>query len=201
MSTNPARHYVTRKLEFDAAHRVLLHESKCKHLHGHRYTLEVTVSAAQLDALARVVDFGVLKTILGGWVDANWDHNILLNSLDPFLTLAAKLETQWTLANLGEADTDTETSPIVQIFGANKRPYLFDQLNPTAETIAAVFLQIASELLAHMPQLRVEQIRVYETPNCWADAYAMITTEETPLAVSIIEKPKSRRTMRSADPE
>ena len=33
---------ITRKLEFDAGHRVMNHESKCATCHGHRYVLEVT---------------------------------------------------------------------------------------------------------------------------------------------------------------
>ena len=32
----------TRRIEFDAAHRVMEHESKCRHLHGHRYAIEAT---------------------------------------------------------------------------------------------------------------------------------------------------------------
>ena len=60
----------TRKLEFDAAHRVMEHESKCRHLHGHRYVAEVTVATSELDGLGRVLDFGLLKTELGGWIDA-----------------------------------------------------------------------------------------------------------------------------------
>ena len=34
----------TRRIEFDAAHRVMGHEGKCKHLHGHRYALEARVA-------------------------------------------------------------------------------------------------------------------------------------------------------------
>jgi 6-pyruvoyltetrahydropterin/6-carboxytetrahydropterin synthase len=51
----------TRRIEFDAAHRVMEHESKCKHLHGHRYALEATFVAPDLDTLGRVVEFGVIK--------------------------------------------------------------------------------------------------------------------------------------------
>ena len=39
---------------FDAAHRILGHSGKCAYLHGHTYRLEVTVSAAELDALGMV---------------------------------------------------------------------------------------------------------------------------------------------------
>ena len=35
---------VTRKLEFDAGHRIPDHRSQCRNLHGHRYVLEVTLA-------------------------------------------------------------------------------------------------------------------------------------------------------------
>ena len=72
----------TRRIEFDAAHRILEHESKCKMLHGHRYALEITVKAEKLDKLGRVVDFGVIKEVVGQWIDNNWDHNTILSNKD-----------------------------------------------------------------------------------------------------------------------
>ncbi|MDP2804397.1 MAG: 6-carboxytetrahydropterin synthase, partial [Gallionellaceae bacterium] len=35
---------ITRRLEFDAGHRIPNHNSQCKHLHGHRYAIEITLS-------------------------------------------------------------------------------------------------------------------------------------------------------------
>jgi 6-pyruvoyltetrahydropterin/6-carboxytetrahydropterin synthase len=35
---------ITRRLEFDAGHRIPDHASQCRHLHGHRYALEITLS-------------------------------------------------------------------------------------------------------------------------------------------------------------
>ncbi|MQM35299.1 MAG: 6-carboxytetrahydropterin synthase QueD, partial [Candidatus Accumulibacter phosphatis] len=34
---------ITRRLEFDAGHRIPDHKSQCRHLHGHRYALEITL--------------------------------------------------------------------------------------------------------------------------------------------------------------
>ena len=50
-----------RRHEWDAMHRIPLHESKCKAFHGHRYAAEITCQAEQLDHLGRVVDFSVIK--------------------------------------------------------------------------------------------------------------------------------------------
>ena len=35
---------VTRRLEFDAGHRIPDHRSQCRNLHGHRYVLEITLT-------------------------------------------------------------------------------------------------------------------------------------------------------------
>lgn len=149
---------VTRSLYFDYGHRVLRHESKCAHLHGHRGRIDITVRATdkELDDLGRVIDFGVVKQILGKWIDNNWDHNMLLNSEDP---LALLWEERWSL----------KQPPIDQIRAIfnNKLPYLFDKENPTAENIARHFWDVAN---LHLPKnIRPVRVRVYETPNCWAD--------------------------------
>lgn len=132
---------ITRRIEFDAAHRVLGHEGKCKLLHGHRYLCEVTVEASELDPLGRVVDFGVVKEKVGGWVDRHWDHNVLLHAQDPLRNLPAAIPEQM--------------------------PYIMSYGNPTAENIAATLYGVAVSLLP--THLKVVNVRVYETPNCYAD--------------------------------
>jgi 6-pyruvoyltetrahydropterin/6-carboxytetrahydropterin synthase len=131
----------TRRLEFDSAHRVTRHESKCRHLHGHRYVVEVTAQAAELDACGRVVDFGVVKEKVGAWIDAAWDHG----------TLAAP----W----------DTDLIALCEKNGWKVYPM---PAEPTAENIAVELAKTADALLDDTG-VRVVAVRVYETPNCWAD--------------------------------
>jgi 6-pyruvoyltetrahydropterin/6-carboxytetrahydropterin synthase len=134
----------TRKLEFDAAHRVMLHESKCKYLHGHRYVVEATFMADALDALGRVIDFGVIKQVLGTWIDEHFDHNTILNIEDK---------------QLGE-----------MIAGQLQQNIYYLPYNPTAENIAKYLLEeICPKLFADYP-INCVHIRVYETPNCYAEA-------------------------------
>ncbi len=40
---------ITRRLEFDAGHRIPDHKSQCRHLHGHRYAIEITLSGSVID--------------------------------------------------------------------------------------------------------------------------------------------------------
>lgn len=133
----------TRKIEFDAAHRVMHHASKCKMLHGHRYAVYATF-AAPLDQLGMVIDFGTIREILGGWIDQNWDHNTILNIKDQ---------------ELG--------NEIAKITG-QKIYYL--NCNPTAEEMANyLFSEICPKLFSEY-KITCKKIKIFETPNCYATA-------------------------------
>ena len=72
---------VTRLLQFCYGHRLLRHESKCAGLHGHQGNVEITCAAKvdYLDPVGRVVDFSVVKEVVGSWIDAKLDHTMILN--------------------------------------------------------------------------------------------------------------------------
>ena len=131
----------TRKLEFDSAHRVMRHESKCRHLHGHRYVAEITVQADELDDLGRVIDFSVIKKIVGGWIDENWDHGTIVNEFDMSLIRVCR-EEDWKFYTM--------------------------KGNPTAENIAQYLYKKAGSLLKDKG-IEILMVRIYETPNCWSD--------------------------------
>ena len=69
---------IQRRFQFCAGHRIPRHESKCRNLHGHNYVLWLEVSAPELDALGRVIDFGVIKELIGSWIETHWDHGFIL---------------------------------------------------------------------------------------------------------------------------
>jgi 6-pyruvoyltetrahydropterin/6-carboxytetrahydropterin synthase len=164
---------ITRVLEFDAGHRVWGHESKCAHVHGHRYKVEVTVTAQELDSLQRVIDFSVVKSVIGGWIDANWDHNLLLNTRDSLLEHHRK----------------------VSLF--EREPFVFPDMNPTAEVMAR-FLGLLSIQLLEPYGITCTRCRLYETPNCWADWQAEFESQNTSPSVDAEDdlRKKSLRTMR-----
>ena len=130
----------TRRLEFDAAHRILNHESKCKLLHGHRYAIEASFAAKSLDDLGRVIDFGIVREVLGAWIDEHFDHNTILSIHDK---------------NLGEKISETTGQKI----------YYLNE-NPTAENIAKhLFNEICPKIFANFA-VKCVSIKLYETPNC-----------------------------------
>ncbi len=76
---------MTRRFEIDAGHRLQRHDGKCRNAHGHRYAFELTVGAAQLDEVGRVLDFAAVKQSVGGWLDEALDHGMVLEVGDPLL--------------------------------------------------------------------------------------------------------------------
>ncbi|HTU19049.1 MAG TPA: 6-carboxytetrahydropterin synthase [Gemmataceae bacterium] len=76
---------VTREITFCYGHRLLDYDGKCRHLHGHNGKAVITLAADTLDPLGMVVDFSRLKRVVGGWIDEQLDHKMLLHKDDPLL--------------------------------------------------------------------------------------------------------------------
>ncbi len=142
---------ITRRLEFDAGHRIPQHASQCRHLHGHRYAIEITLSGEVIrtEGAARqgmVMDFSDVKNIANAVLVNQWDHAFLVYQGDQ-----AVVEF---LASL--PGHKTVVLPVV----------------PTAENLAAEAFRIldAAYLDTYGNHLRLQRVRLYETPNNWADA-------------------------------
>ncbi len=139
----------TRRLEFDAGHRVLGHEGKCASMHGHRYGVEVTCETSggeTTDSLGRVIDFSVIKRLVGEWLDHHWDHGFILY------------------------DKDEEMVRVFRSLGKEHKSFLLPY-NPTAENLARYLLQEICPVLFRTYGIRAIMVAVYETPNCRAEAY------------------------------
>jgi 6-pyruvoyltetrahydropterin/6-carboxytetrahydropterin synthase len=142
---------ITRRLEFDAGHRIPDHASQCRHLHGHRYTIEISLGGRIIDdpdcaTNGMVMDFGEIKRIAWEKVVSQWDHAFLVWREDKCV-----LEF---LASLPDHKT-----------------VIFDTV-PTAENLAAEAFRVLDAAYhdSYGNRLRLERVRLYETPNCWADA-------------------------------
>src|SRR5471030_2446561 len=70
---------ITRKLEFDAGHRIPDHKSQCRNLHGHRYTLEITLTGQVISVEGNsdngmIMDFSDIKALAKEHLVDVWDH-------------------------------------------------------------------------------------------------------------------------------
>lgn len=142
-----SRFTCTRRLTFCAGHRIAQHESKCAHLHGHNYVAWIKCGARNLDRAGRVVDFGVIKERVGGWIDKNWDHGMILE------------------------ESDRAAVALAEAFSARvsvrQKLYLMDA-PPTAENMAAELFRAAQPLL-EPAGVDVLCVRLDETENCSAE--------------------------------
>lgn len=142
---------ITRRLEFDAGHRIPDHRSQCQHLHGHRYAIEVTLGGDILHmpgaaANGMVMDFSEVKALAREHLIDVWDH--------AFLVYAGDL-------------------PVVEFLRSlpNHKTVVLDCI-PTAENLAERAFAILDRVYRDRfgNHLHLERVRLYETPNCWADA-------------------------------
>ncbi|MBI5242941.1 MAG: 6-carboxytetrahydropterin synthase [Elusimicrobia bacterium] len=99
---------VTKLIHFCYGHRLLDYQGKCRRLHGHNGTVEITIDKPRLDSRGIAMDFEDIKSIVQLWIDAELDHRTILSAKDPLVPVLRKLE-----------------EPVVTLPG-----------NPTAEAIA-----------------------------------------------------------------
>ena len=142
---------ITTRLEFDAGHRIPSHKSQCKNLHGHRYAIEITLSGdiiTQADASdnGMVMDFSEVKAIAKNSVVDIWDHAFLVYQHDT------------------EVLNFLNTLP-------NHKTVVFPTV-PTAENMAREAFNILKSNYqdTYGNHLKLVKVRLYETPNNWADA-------------------------------
>lgn len=144
---------ITTRLEFDAGHRIPNHKSQCRNLHGHRYAIEITlsgdiISASDVSENGMVMDFSDVKQIARTSVVDVWDHAFLVFKDD---------------------------KPILDFLNTlpNHKTVIFPSV-PTAENMAAEAFRILKSQYkdTYGNHLTLERVRLYETPNSWADALA-----------------------------
>lgn len=121
---------VTETLFFSYGHRLLDYEGKCAHAHGHNARVEVRIEAPALDPRGMVADFCEIGATVRTWIDAHLDHRMILRRDDPLVKA---------LADLAE-------------------PVFLMDASPTAEAIAKVIFDAASQR-----GLPVAEVRVWET--------------------------------------
>jgi 6-pyruvoyltetrahydropterin/6-carboxytetrahydropterin synthase len=142
---------ITTRLEFDAGHRIPDHKSQCRNLHGHRYALEITLSGdiinqEKTSENGMVMDFSDVKRIARDSVVDVWDHAFLVYK------------------------NDVEVLNFLKSL-PNHKTVIFPSV-PTAENMAAEAFRILKNQYkdTYGNHLKLERVRLFETPNSWADA-------------------------------
>ena len=143
---------ITRRLEFDSGHRIPNQDGQCRHHHGHRNAIEVTLTGEVHNHPGKaddgmVLDFGDIKKLTNQYVVELWDHAFLVAKEDE--GLVAFLSTL-----------------------PNHKTVIMEHV-PTVENLATAAFAILKPVFnkAFEGRLELSCIRLYETPNCWADVH------------------------------
>jgi len=135
---------VERYHDISSGHRVVGHEGKCVHLHGHNYRIHFFCELSgpeALDSVGRVVDFGVIKDRLCRWLEDHWDHGFLVWDADPLLPALVEIDPQ----------------------GIVIVPF-----NPTAELMARHLVEVVGPTVLAGTEVVLCRCRVEETRKCSA---------------------------------
>jgi len=143
---------ITTRMEFDSGHRIPNHKSSCKNLHGHRYAIEVTLKGDIIDKendsdYGMVMDFKDAKELIRKTIVEPWDH--------AFIVFEQDLE----VINFLNTLDDHKTVILKKV--------------PTAENMALIAMQLLKDSFQkkYGEQITPVRVRLYETPNNWADTY------------------------------
>ena len=141
---------ITRKLEFDAGHRIPNHRGDCRNLHGHRYVLHITLSGEVQDiqgdsSEGMLMEFTDVKQLAEKHLVSLWDHAFLVYEHD--------VPVRRFLDSLPDHKT-----------------VVLDRI-PTVENLAQTAFDILRDVYERQSDqnLVLESIRLYETPNNWAE--------------------------------
>ena len=79
---------ITKEFKFEMAHALMGYDGPCRNIHGHSYSLKVTVAGHPITdenhpKLGMVMDFGDLKKIVKEAVIDDFDHALVLNKKMP----------------------------------------------------------------------------------------------------------------------
>lgn len=79
---------ISKEFNFDMAHALLGYDGLCKNIHGHSYTLIVTVKGEPImdDSSPKngmLIDFGDLKKLIKENIVSEYDHALVLNDKTP----------------------------------------------------------------------------------------------------------------------
>jgi len=155
----------TRLIGVDFAHRIPHHKGKCASIHGHRYTIEVTVGAQKLhsegEQTAMIFDFGFLKQLMMDNIDRLVDHGMVLWKDDELLPLLYP-----------EAKCTTSSYKSVLFWHFKQGICKAGKLTvvdfvPTAENLAKWWFKLLQHQLPE--DVQMVKVKAWETVNCFSE--------------------------------
>ena len=165
------QHLITREIGIDMGHRVTHHGSKCRNLHGHRYTVQATCKGPLIhsgEQQGMVLDFGFLKDEMMREIDGPCDHGMCLWVDDPFAR--SFMATEGDSKSEGIIRDAIKQLGFCQMIGPFGKLYLVPFV-PTAENLARHWFERLAPRVVERSEGQAELVRISvgATPNCTAE--------------------------------
>lgn len=110
---------ITKIFTFDSSHMLDGHDGKCQNLHGHTYSLEITVAGSLIENSAKagmVMDFADLKSIVKQSVIDPFDHAFIYHGDNERESKIAALLEGWNMKTLRLNRRTTAENIAVEIY-------------------------------------------------------------------------------------
>jgi len=141
---------LTKIFHFDTGHALSGYDGKCRNVHGHSYTLEVTVIGEPIDdpnhvKFGMVIDFSDLKEIVKKYVIKDYDHALVLNKKTKYEEIGIFLKERG-------------------------HHILLVDFQPTGEMMIQ---DMVKRIEPHLPKnLKLHHLKLYETGTSYAEWFA-----------------------------
>lgn len=141
---------LTKEFAFEMAHTLEGYDGACSQIHGHSYRFFVTVIGSPINDHSNpkngmVMDFGVLKAIVGRTIIDHYDHTLVIRRTD--------------------ANQD-----LIKSLKANYRRIEVVDYQPTCENMIARF---AKMLIDELPSgVKLYSLKMHETATSFAEWYS-----------------------------
>lgn len=134
---------LTKEFCFEASHALNNYDGLCRNVHGHSYKLFVTIAGSpnqdcQSPKYGMVMDFGDLKKIVQRRIIEVYDHALVLNKDNNFVSAAKSMNTKLVLTDF----------------------------QPTCENMLIHFAQIISSELPE--EVELQELKLHETATSFA---------------------------------
>lgn len=138
---------ITKEFKFECAHALTGYNGKCSHIHGHSYTLRVTVRGEPIDdpknpKYGMIIDFNDLKKIINDNIVDKFDHALVLR----------------------------RDAPMVEEISKNYGNTVLTDFQPTSENLVTYFAALIKDELPEHVELY--SLKLVETATASARWYA-----------------------------
>lgn len=181
-----AKHLITREIGIDMGHRVTFHGSKCRNLHGHRYTIQATCEGPLAEAgeeQGMVLDFGFLKEEMMDEIDDPCDHGFCFWRQDVLMCrmFEPRMDDLNRWFERGSFDGSVDDFWAMIDSNLKRDGYCSDEGRGDVKIYVVPFVPTAENLARHWyarlaprvmdrtgDRATLHSIKVWETPNCSA---------------------------------